>query len=222
MRDYRTVPGTRVLLQTADPCRKMAPARPGASLSEAAAAAPAPQGSVASDDNDGSLMKDVITQLLLFVLAGVEAVLWIHNPLHIPGNFVTARALGVQMFEELGASMEPSVPRGRRVLVSAWSYWRRAPRVGDVIAFVYPPDPAKADLKRIVAAGGSRVAIRDGVVYVNGHPGRDAQVDSPRFMPELRIPINSYFVLGDNRAQSTDSRSYGLIPRDHIIGKQWL
>ncbi len=173
-------------------------------------------------------MKDLLTALVfLLALAGIEGVLWMRNPLRIPDGFLPARAFGLQVFEELDGSMEPAVPTGHHVLVSAWPYWLRKPQVGDVIAFVYPRDAALADLKRIVACAGSTVEIRQGVVYVDGKLQQSgaARVGMSRFnslFPPRVIPADSYFVLGDDAAFSEDSRSYGVIPRDRIIGKQWL
>jgi signal peptidase I len=173
-------------------------------------------------------MKDLLTALIfLLALAGIEGALWLRNPLQIPNGFLPARAFGLQVFEELDGSMEPAVPTGHHVLVSAWPYWLKEPQVGDVIAFVYPRDPGLADLKRVVACAGSTVEIRQGAVYVDGKlrqsgtgPASVSRFNS--LSPPRVIPAGSYFVLGDNSTFSEDSRSYGVIPRDRIIGKQWL
>lgn len=162
---------------------------------------------------------------MLALLVGLEAFLWITNPMHIPATFVPARAFGVQLFREPGPAMEPTVPAEQRVLVSFWPYWTRQPRVGDIVAFAYPPDPSIADVKRIVATGGSTVAIRDGVLFVDGRPQENPQpkVSGGRTRGDLRmesVPANSYFVMGDNRNVSEDSRNYGFIARDRIIGKR--
>lgn len=173
-------------------------------------------------------MKDLLTALaLLLALGGGEGALWMRNPLHVPPGFRPARACGFQVFEELDSSMEPAVSEGHHVLVSAWPYWWKEPRVGDVVAFVYPRDPTIADLKRVVAGAGSTVEIRQGVLYVDGKPSSSASDPAvvSRFYrlssPQI-IPPHSYFVMGDNAPSSEDSRSYGVIPRDRIIGKQWL
>jgi len=171
-------------------------------------------------------MKDFIVALVFLVLLfGSEGALWIDNPMHIPADFITARLLGIELFQELGTAMEPSVPAGRHVLVCAWSYLRDSPRVGDVIAFVYPSDPSIADLKRVVAIGGSTVEFRDSQLYVDGKRIDEAYLrappaGNPDFMPPLLVPRDSYFVVADNRLGAEDSRSYGPIRRDRIIGKQ--
>lgn len=160
------------------------------------------------------------------MLVGAEGALWLFNPLRVPENFVTARALGLQIFKERTPAMEPSVAMDDRVLISSWSYWRNPPRVGDVIAFAYPPDPGYADLKRIVASGGSSVEIRAGDLYVDGkkvdEPYRhDSDHTSARDMRRTQLPPDGYFVLGDNRDVSEDSRNYGAVARASIIGKRW-
>lgn len=107
-------------------------------------------------------MRDLLSVLLILLLLGLEVALWVVNPLHIPPAFVPARALGVQIFQQMDASMEPTVPEGEHVLVSAWAYWSHEPQVGDVVAFQYPANPTVADLKRIVATGGSTVESETG------------------------------------------------------------
>jgi signal peptidase I len=114
------------------------------------------------------MMKPVLTLIMLALLIGLEAFLWVTNPMHIPAMFVPERAFGLQLFREPGPAMEPTLPADQRVLVSFWPYWTQQPRVGDIVAFAYPPDPSIADVKRIVATGGSTVEIRDGMLLVDG------------------------------------------------------
>jgi len=173
-------------------------------------------------------MKDLISILLVLAIAGAEAALWINNPLHIPGTFLPARAFGLQVFQQLDSSMEPTLHAGDHVMVSAWPYWKADPQVGDIVAFQYPANPSIADVKRIVAVGGSTVEIKGGTTYVDGKPDKDSYphghvwvaVDSLQ-MAAIHVPPGSYFVMGDNRDHSQDSRDYGLIPRDRLLGKHW-
>ncbi len=164
-------------------------------------------------------MKDLLTFLFLALLVGAEAVWAVYNPLHIPAGYLPARTFGFQVFQELGSSMQPAVPVGSHVLISSWAYWRNDPRPGDVVAFAYPRSPSLADLKRIVAVGGSSVEVRHGVLYVDGKPQTERGPDVS--MPLRRLPNDTFFVLGDNFENSEDSRSYGPIPRQSIIGKRW-
>ncbi len=170
-------------------------------------------------------MRHLLTLLVVALLIGLEFTLWLTNPMHIPTTFLPARAFGVQLFREPGPAMEPTVPADQHVLVSSWAYWREQPRIGDIVAFAYPADPSVADVKRIVAAGGSTVEIQDGVLLVDGKKREEPYLNSSqgrahRDMHSVSVPTDSYFVMGDNRDVSEDSRNYGFIARDRIIGKQ--
>jgi signal peptidase I len=171
------------------------------------------------------MMKPVLTLIMLALLIGLEAFLWVTNPMHIPAMFVPERAFGLQLFREPGPAMEPTLPADQRVLVSFWPYWTQQPRVGDIVAFAYPPDPAIADVKRIVATGKSTVEIREGILLVDGMKQENPYLKATdgRTLRDMRlesVPANSYFVMGDNRDVSEDSRNYGFIARDRIIGKR--
>jgi len=95
------------------------------------------------------------------------------------------------------------------------------PQRGDVIVFRYPKDPSRDFIKRVIGLPGDTVAIREGVVYVNGVALRETYTINAGFgdMAEQVVPPKSYFVLGDNRANSSDSRSWGFVPEENIIGK---
>lgn len=167
-------------------------------------------------------MRDFVTLFILLLIVGAEGALWVENPMHVPAAFMPARATGLQLFHEMDSSMKPAISPGQYVLVSAWSYWRHEPQAGDVVAFQYPLNPALADVKRVVAVGGSTVEVVSGITYVDGK--RDSSLHSRRAaggrdMPVMRVPLGSYFVLGDDPDSSDDSRDYGVIKRDRIIGE---
>jgi len=168
-------------------------------------------------------MRNFVILLLLLLLVTAEATLWVRNPMNIPAAFVTARAFGFQFFKETGPSMEPAILADQQVLVSTWAYWHAEPQVGDIVAFVYPEEPSIADLKRVVATGGSTIEMRGGVTYINGVRYPEPYLQSPpkerEFMRKLDVPPGGYFVMGDNRDPSEDSRNYGVIMRDRVIGK---
>ncbi|MGE5110335.1 MAG: signal peptidase I, partial [Acidobacteriaceae bacterium] len=94
---------------------------------------------------------------------------------------------------------------------------------GDVVVFRYPQDPSKSYIKRVIGVAGDRVRIKDGQVYVNGRELYEPYVRpsnrDDRSYPESTVPAGSFFVLGDHRNMSSDSRDFGPIPRDSVYGK---
>ncbi|MCL6553415.1 MAG: signal peptidase I [Firmicutes bacterium] len=129
-----------------------------------------------------------------------------------------------QAYQVEQSSMEPTLLPHDRVLVNKLVYRLRAPRPGDVVVLRYPRDPTRNYIKRLVAGPGARVEIRAGQlviddrpveeVYLNGRPTGD-------WGPEV-VPPDSYFVLGDNRNSSEDSRAFGFLRRDQIVGPAML
>ena len=107
----------------------------------------------------------------------------------------------------------------------------RHPKVGDIIVFRYPDDPARDFIKRCVAVGGQTVEIRDKVLYVDGHPREEPYVvhKDPRVLPRevnqrdnfgpFVVPQGHLFMMGDNRDNSQDSRYWGALPEDLVKGK---
>lgn len=121
-------------------------------------------------------------------------------------------------------SMEPSMTPGDRILVNRMAYQWWAPSRGDIVVFAYPKDPKRTFVKRIIAAEGETVELRDNKVFVNGSAIQEPYVkpgDYPPFGPEV-VPAGRVFVLGDNRRQSGDSREWGLLPKNYLLGKAWL
>jgi signal peptidase I len=122
-----------------------------------------------------------------------------------------------------GTSMMPTLEDQERVFINKFVYKLEPIERGDVIVFRYPRDPAKSYIKRVVAIAGDRVGITDGVVYVNGRRIRENYVpeeyEDVRSYPEMVVPRHSYFVLGDHRNLSNDSRDFGPVDEDYIYGK---
>lgn len=118
-------------------------------------------------------------------------------------------------------SMLPTLEEGDRILLNRLTYSFRDPRAGDVVVFRPPVVGGEEMVKRVVAVAGDTVAIRHGDLYVNG-----ARVDEPYLLeqefsgefPELAIPPGKVFTLGDNRNNSGDSRLFGLVDEEAIIG----
>jgi signal peptidase I len=161
----------------------------------------------------------------LAVVAAFEVAIYLVNPLHTASHDPRLRLWGIGWFRIPSPSMEPTLHRNSIFLVSAWPYLRAAPRSGDIIVFKYPLDPSVSYVKRVIAAGGSKVEIRDGLVLVD-----DRQLAEPyetgahsdrysRTYGPVQVPADDFFVLGDNRPDSADSRAWGFIPRANIIGR---
>lgn len=136
--------------------------------------------------------------------------------------------LAVQNFNIDGMSMEPSLHNQELVIVDKWSYLLSTPSRGDVIVFVAPPVPSQDYIKRVIGLPGDIITIHNTQVTVNGKTISEAYVDPHRqgnvFAPitTMRIPQGDYFVLGDNREGSSDSRAWGCVPRGNIIGRAAL
>lgn len=129
-----------------------------------------------------------------------------------------------QAFQVEQYSMEPTLLPHDRVLVNKLVYRVRAPERGDVVVLRYPRDPGRNYIKRIVAVPGDHVAIKDGRLLINGAPVQEMYLNGPPsgdYGPEV-VPAGSYFVLGDNRNNSEDSRAFGFLRRDQVVGQAAL
>ena len=105
------------------------------------------------------------------------------------------------------------------------SYLFDPPKRGDVVVFRFPVDPSRDFVKRVIAVPGDSVEIRNGNVFVNGKALEEPYtLDAPRgiSMLEQVMGPDEYFVLGDNRLQSNDSKNWGPVPLENIIGKVWI
>jgi signal peptidase I len=134
-------------------------------------------------------------------------------------NFLTAR------YVVDGPSMENDLHTGQRLIVSRIAYKFSSPRRGDVVVFRSTQNPEENIIKRVIGLPGETLVIDDGKVYVDGLLLDEAYVSSSTFLPykgKWTIPEGYYFVMGDNRAHSSDSRRQGLIPAENIIGKAWI
>ncbi len=136
--------------------------------------------------------------------------------------------LVIRNFRVDGHSMEPNLQHGQYLVVDKISYKLpfdiRPPRRGDVIVFVPPNYPDKDFVKRIIGLPGDKVEIRNGDAYVNGKllPNTfNARLDHSSKAP-LTVPEGELYVMGDNRGNSNDSRNWGTLDIDHVVGKAWL
>jgi signal peptidase I len=132
----------------------------------------------------------------------------------------------VQAFKVQGSSMAPRLVDGERILVNKFIYRFRPIQRGDVVVFWYPEDPEVSFIKRVVAIPGDRIEIVSGRVLVNDEPLDEPYVEAEftddRSYPARAVRGGHYFVLGDNRQGSNDSRSWGLVPQRYIYGKAFL
>ncbi|KPK97316.1 MAG: hypothetical protein AMJ95_09715 [Omnitrophica WOR_2 bacterium SM23_72] len=153
------------------------------------------------------------------------------------------RTFLVQAFKIPTGSMKPTLMEGDLILVNKFIYGAKAPfinlrlpglrqpRRGDVVVFIYPQDLKKDFIKRLVGLPQDKIAIKNGTLFVNGEPLTDP-VFSQRFYynrgdfakdeEEIVVPQGNFFVLGDNSASSKDSRYWGFVPEENVIGKAIL
>jgi len=157
------------------------------------------------------------------------------------------RAFLVQAFSIPSGSMQPTLLIGDYLLVSKFSYGIRnpftnkvwipisSPERGDVVVFIFPQDPSKDYIKRVIGLPGDRIQIVNKKLYINGKQYKTPQAvyDDPLMIPPPQgpadstrdnlgpvvVPANSYFCMGDNRDHSYDSRFWGFVPMDNLRGK---
>ncbi len=177
---------------------------------------PAEQGELAADKTEQAPTKPGWVTLLYEVLETVAlaVIIW------LVVNFATAR------FIVEGSSMEPNFHTGQMLIVSRLAYKFGPPQRGDVIVFQYPGNLTDDYIKRIIGVPGDTIAIEAGKVLVNGVQLTEPYISTDgglgQFKGHWTVPADSYFVMGDNRSHSSDSRSWGMLPAADIIGKAWI
>jgi len=138
----------------------------------------------------------------------------------------------MQPFFVKGASMEPNFEDGQYLIIDEISYRFRAVERGEVVVFHYPVDPSQYYIKRIIGLPGETVEVIDGRVKIYNDANKLGFVlDESSYLPpsiatygEQKTVLNSgeYFVMGDNRQASYDSRRWGVLPAKDLIGRAWL
>jgi len=166
-----------------------------------------------------------IKQLGAFFLEIIEIVVFAIS------IFLFLYLLILQPHKIKGSSMEPNFHDGEYLLTDKISYRFNEPRRGDVVVFKAPPDFKEEFIKRIIALPGETISINDNKIYINGNLFEEKYIPSEiptqngSFLKEgqdIVLPENSYFVLGDNRPHSLDSRRFGFVTLDKITGKAWF
>lgn len=149
----------------------------------------------------------------------------------------------IRAFKIPSGSMRMTLIEGDRILVSKFRYGAKIPWInyrlpglsqpkrGDVVVFVYPEDPHLDFIKRLVATGGETVEIKQGRLYIDGRVVEDPAIKSVYYYnrgdygqpnQKIKVPKDAYFVLGDNSGSSKDSRYWGFVPKNLMIGRAEL
>jgi signal peptidase I len=146
--------------------------------------------------------------LLLSVSIAVAGILFLYQPVKVEGT-----------------SMMPTLSDQERIFINKFTYRLGMGGIerGDMVVFWFPANTSKSYIKRVVGLPGDRIRIDQGAVSVNGEVIPEGYVPDeyrdPHSMPETIVPDGQYFVLGDHRTSSNDSRSWGTVPRRFIYGK---
>lgn len=141
----------------------------------------------------------------------------------------------IQPFIVDGGSMMPNYINSEYLLAEKLSYAISAPKRGDVVIFKYPNNPSVNYIKRVIGLPGETVEIADSKITIKNSAHPNGVVLTEDYLPSniktltgsdkifvLTVPNNGYFVLGDNREHSSDSREWGILPEANIIGRSWL
>lgn len=138
------------------------------------------------------------------------------------------RAFVVQAFKIPTGSMKPTLNENNRIFVNKFIYRFKEPQRGDIMVFKYPEDLKKDFIKRVIATAGETVGIRDGNIIINGEPVDAPEIKSIYYYnrgdfgglgQKVKVPEDSFYVLGDNSSSSRDSRYWGFVPKKYVIGK---
>jgi len=134
---------------------------------------------------------------------------------------VLVSAFFVRLPQVSGLSMEPHILSGEYVLINTFAYRIGTPRRGDIVAFRHQDDVREVFIKRVIGLPGDRIRIDRGQVYVNGTRLYEPYVEHAdgRSYAQIVVPSSSVYVLGDNRAESEDSRLFGAVGDDRLIGR---
>jgi signal peptidase I len=155
-----------------------------------------------------SVLANWIRDLFISVILAVLVILFLYQPVKVEGT-----------------SMMPALVDQERIFINKFVYRLGIGDIqrGDLVVFWFPGDPTKSYIKRVIGVPGDTVEVDDGAVLVNGH-----RIDEPyvldqyrdrQSMPQFKVLADEYFVLGDHRSSSNDSRSWGAVPRKYIYGK---
>lgn len=151
-----------------------------------------------------SILRDIIFAVLMAVLI----VVFVVQPVKVEGT-----------------SMLPRLENEERIFVNKFTYYFNSIQRGDIVVFWFPKDPSKSFIKRVIGLPGDRIRMDEqGQLYINGQPVEEPYLSPdrnqhPNSITERTIEQHYYFVMGDNRDASNDSRAWGLVPEKYIYGK---
>jgi signal peptidase I len=160
--------------------------------------------------------ENFFTELLKFALVAVVIV-------------VPVRLFVAQPFIVSGASMDPTFDSGQYLIVDELTYRFDEPKRGDVVIFKYPKDPSQFFIKRVIGLPNETVRIGHDSVSIKQKNGEEVTLEEPYVVNRgnggpfsLSLGGDEYFVMGDNRPESSDSRLWGVLPRENIVGRAFL
>lgn len=149
-----------------------------------------------------------LRDLSLSVVIAIAVILFLYQPVKVEGT-----------------SMMPALQDQERIFINKFVYRFGIGDVnhGDTVVFWYPNDPTKSYIKRVIGVPGDRIELDNGTVVLNGKPLDEVYVPpeyrDQQSMAATTVPAGEYFVLGDHRSSSNDSRAWGMVPRRYIYGK---
>lgn len=164
----------------------------------------------------------ILKKLIVFVMDIIETIIFIGS------IFIVVYLFIMSPHQVKGASMEPTFESGDYILTSKIAYKLHPAAPGDIIVFKSPKNPDVDFIKRIIALPGQHIVITDGVVYLNNRFLKETYVTATTNLfeggfiksgVEETVPEGYFFVMGDNRPRSSDSREFGFIPEKDVIGK---
>jgi signal peptidase I len=162
--------------------------------------------SPSADDSVRPVLTRWVRDIVISVAVSAFFILFLYQPVKVEGT-----------------SMMPTLEDQERVFINKFVYRLEPIHRGDVVVFRYPRDTSKSYIKRIIALPGDRVRIDDGLVYVNDRQVEEVYVPSTyedvRSYAETVVPAHAYFVMGDHRNLSNDSRDFGPVDESYIYGK---
>lgn len=156
-------------------------------------------------DNRGFIFNDILESIVIAVILAVVIRYFVFQPFYIPSE-----------------SMKPTLMVGDRIIVNKFLYRFQPPKRGDVMVFKYPKDESRDFIKRIIGLPGDTLEIRDSLLFINGKQVEEPWLPSGLMFvgqPPTKIPPGNYFMMGDNRNNSEDSRVWGFVPEKNIVGK---